>query len=449
MNFVRAIKWSPFSQKHIDYITHGLDNIMNVAEGAVRSGKTIDNCIIAQMYLETCEDKIHLASGSTLANAKLNIGYCNGFGLECLFRGRCHWGKYKDNEALYIDTKTGEKIVIFVGGGKADSYKKILGNSYGLWIATEINEHYDGDDTQTSFIKVAFDRQIAAYRMLTLWDLNPSYPTHKIYTDYIDKWQEQGLVGGYQYQHFTIDDNLSITEERKKQIESRYEVGSVWWQRNIKGMRVSAEGIIYIQFCNHRELYIKDKAVNEKGDKLNFLIISIGVDYGATQGKTKLKAKGITPFFKEVWTLDEESIEGLYAPDDFYKAYVDFYKRVVQEYGKVTHSFADYGALGQVLTFGLNKYLQQHNVPIQVEDCIKGKIIDRIYLDQMLFAQNRRFILKKCKDSIEAYAQALWDDKHEDERLDDGTSDIDSLDAEEYATFPFYDKLMANIKGGY
>ena len=46
---------------------------MNVAEGAVRSGKTIDNCIIAQMYLETCEDKIHLASGSTLANAKLNV----------------------------------------------------------------------------------------------------------------------------------------------------------------------------------------------------------------------------------------------------------------------------------------------------------------------------------------------------------------------------------------
>ena len=52
-------------------------------------------------------------------------------------------------------TLTGEKIVIFAGGGKADSYKKILGNSYGLWIATEINEHYDSDDSRTSFIKVA------------------------------------------------------------------------------------------------------------------------------------------------------------------------------------------------------------------------------------------------------------------------------------------------------
>ena len=34
---------------------------------------------------------------------------------------------------MYIQTQTGEKIVIFAGGGKADSYKKILGNSYGLW----------------------------------------------------------------------------------------------------------------------------------------------------------------------------------------------------------------------------------------------------------------------------------------------------------------------------
>ena len=102
---------------------------MSVAEGAVRASKTISNCIIACMYLETCEEKIHLASGSTLPNAKLNIGDCNGFGLEHLFGGRCKWGKYKSNEALYIQTKTGEKIVIFAGGGKSDSYKKILGKT--------------------------------------------------------------------------------------------------------------------------------------------------------------------------------------------------------------------------------------------------------------------------------------------------------------------------------
>ena len=185
----QTIAWSPFSDKHKTYIRRALANKMNVAEGAIRSGKTIDHCIIAAAYLEICPDKIHLASGSSMPNAKLNIGACNGFGLENLFRGRCKWGKYKGNEALFLQTKTGEKIVIFAGGGKADSYKKILGNSYGLWIATEINEHYDSDDSRESFIKVAFGRQAAAVKPLILWDLNPCSPKHAIYEQYIDKYK--------------------------------------------------------------------------------------------------------------------------------------------------------------------------------------------------------------------------------------------------------------------
>ena len=71
----------------------------NVAEGAVRAGKTVDNVFAFAHELKTTPDRIHLATGSTMANAKLNIGDCNGMGLEWIFRGQCHWGKYKDNEA--------------------------------------------------------------------------------------------------------------------------------------------------------------------------------------------------------------------------------------------------------------------------------------------------------------------------------------------------------------
>ena len=200
---MQSINWLPFSQKHIDYIIASKNNKANVAEGAVRAGKTIDNCIAFALNLEYTQDKIHLASGSTLANAKLNIGECNGYGLEHLFKGRCHWGKFKDNDALFIETKMGEKIVIFAGGGKADSYKKILGNSYGLWIATEINEHYDSDNSKESFIKVAFARQLASVNPKWFWDLNPGNPLDTIYKDYLDLWQKQGLIGGYNY-HFNM-----------------------------------------------------------------------------------------------------------------------------------------------------------------------------------------------------------------------------------------------------
>lgn len=240
-----TIEWKPFSRKHREYIKASQWNWFMCAEGAIRSGKTIDHCIIASMYLETCPDKIHLASGSTIANAKMNIADCNGYGLEHIFRGRCRWGKYEHNEALFIRTKTGQKIVVFAGGSKADSYKKILGNSYGLWFATEINLHYDSKNSETSFIKVALGRQVASKKPLVLWDLNPCNPNHDIYTNYIDKYQEEGLEGGYLYQHFTINDNLSITPERRKQIESTYVKGSVWYRRDILGERCKASGLCF------------------------------------------------------------------------------------------------------------------------------------------------------------------------------------------------------------
>lgn len=43
---------------------------------------------------------------------------------------------------------------------------------------------------------------------------------------------------------------------------------------------------------------------------------------------------------------------------------------------------------------------------------------------------------------IDALQTAIYDpDKFEDERLDDGTSDIDSLDAFEYSIEPYYKDL--------
>ena len=85
MKLTQRIKWLPFSKKHIDYILNSKNCKANVAEGAVRAAKTICNCIAFSLCLEYSKDRFHLASGSTLANAKLNIGDCNGYGLEHLF----------------------------------------------------------------------------------------------------------------------------------------------------------------------------------------------------------------------------------------------------------------------------------------------------------------------------------------------------------------------------
>ena len=81
----KTIDWG-FGGKHKKYIRKCRDNTINVAEGAVRAGKTIDHVFAFAMELEHTPDKIHLATGSTGANAKLNIGEANGFGLEHIFR---------------------------------------------------------------------------------------------------------------------------------------------------------------------------------------------------------------------------------------------------------------------------------------------------------------------------------------------------------------------------
>jgi len=249
-------------------------------------------------------------------------------------------------------------------------------------------------------------------------------------------------------QRYTIFDNPFLPPEYVKQLCKEYE-GTVFYDRYILGKPCNAEGIIYRQFADNPNLFIRDKAIDEYGNPINFMIISIGIDYGATEGETEFKATGITTMFKQVWTIGEKKLAGLHSPEEMYKAFVDFYYEIVNEYGKVTHAFGDYGALGQVITYGLNRYLQQQDIPLQVKDCIKGQIIDRIHLDCQLFGQSRRFLLKKCKYLKEAYEQAVWSDKEPDTRLDDGTTPIDDLDASEYSMFPFYDKLMMDIKGGY
>lgn len=246
-------------------------------------------------------------------------------------------------------------------------------------------------------------------------------------------------------QRYTIFDNPFLPPEYVKQLCKEYE-DTVFYDRYILGKPCNAEGIIYRQFADNPNLFMRDKAVDEYGNPINFMIISIGIDYGATDGETEFKTTGITTMFKEVWTIGEKKLVGLHSPEEMYKAFVDFYYEIVNEYGKVTHAFGDYGALGQVITFGLNRYLQQQNIPLQVKDCIKGQIIDRIHLDCQLFGQSRRFLLKKCKYLKEAYEQAVWSDKEPDTRLDDGTTPIDDLDASEYSMFPFYDKLMVDIK---
>ena len=425
MGRTATIPWGRFSEKHRAYIKAALKHRMCVAEGAIRSGKTIDHCIIAAAYLEGAPDRFHLASGSTIANAKLNIGVCNGFGLENLFRGRCRWGRYRDNEALFIDARAGEKIVIFAGGGRADSYRHILGNSYGLWIATEINEHYDCPDSRTSFVKVASGRQIAAARPFTLWDLNPCGPKAPIYEDYIDRYRREGLAGGYLYEHFTIRDNATVTPERIAEIESRYDVNSVWYRRDILGERAVAEGLVYRQFADDPDRFI----VDEPPEPLRYAVI--GVDFGGGTSAHAFCCVGVTAS-GAVAVLDEYREKRALDPNALAEAFVDFARRC-QGRWLVADAWCD--SAEQTLINGLRAACGAQRMALNVGNALKKPINDRIRAVCGLMGAGRFFVCRRCSETIDALRCAVWDGSRatQDVRLDDGSTNIDSLDAMEYA----------------
>lgn len=425
INKSKTINWG-FGDKHKNYIRKCKHNTINVAEGAVRAGKTVDNVFAFAMELETTEDKIHLATGSTVANAKTNIGEANGFGLEYIFRGRSRWGKFKDNECMYINTITGQKIVIFVGGAKADSYKTFRGYSIGMWIATEINLHHD------STIKEAFNRQLMAKNRKIFWDLNPSKPTHSIYVDYIDKYEQlQGegiLVGGYNYQHFTIFDNINLTEQRINEIVSQYDKTSVWYQRDILGKRMIAEGLIYRAFADNPNKFLLK-------EKKRYQFINVGVDFGGSESYHTFVATGITHGYKEVVGLLSERHKADVDPEELNQLFIKFIKRVLNLYGFISYVYCD--SAEQVLIRGFRTAARKNNLNIIIRDAKKIEIVDRIKLTLALMAQSRFFYTEDAETLKDALSEAVYKNKDDnpsdkDERLDDGTSDIDTLDAFEY-----------------
>lgn len=427
-----------FGQKHIDYMACCIDAQINVAEGAVRAGKTVDNVFAFAYVLETTPDKLHLASGSTIANAKLNIGYANGYGLEGIFRGRCRWGKYKDNDAMFIRDGYGrEKIVIFAGGGKNDSFKKIRGNSYGMWIATEINLHAD------NFIKEAMNRQLAAIQRKIFWDLNPDHPKATIYTAYIDRYAhlaETGkMVGGYNYQHFTIFDNETISKERIQEITSQYDPESIWYIRDILGKRSIAEGLIYPKFAaitssDKNYLKIPVTKARQLADQRQLLQITIGVDFGGNGSGHAFVCTTTTVGYEKLIALASERHTNTdIDPEALGALLVKFVRRIIAAYGYVSQIWCD--SAEPVLIRGMRKSLAHAGLgTIPVGYALKERVNDRIFTVTSLCAKDRFYYTEDCETLADALRTAVWDSKKIDmERLDNGTSDIDSLDAFEYS----------------
>lgn len=394
------------------------------------------------MCLETHPDKLHLVAGVSVASAKMNIIDSNGFGLAWLFKDRCREGEYLDKDALFIQTKMGEKVVIIAGGGKANDAARIKGNSYGTVYITEVNECHQ------SFVQEVFDRTLASSKRQLFFDLNPKPPAHWFYRDildYQDELKKRGENPGYNYAHFTISDNLSISDERLKEVLRTYDKSSLWYQADIKGKRTAATGRIYTGYT-YKDVVVTREYLKDK----KFLEFSIGVDIGGTHA-TVATLTGFTLNYADVIHLDgyyhKQGKETGYTHDRYAKEIV---QRIV-EWGKTyphffasTHIFCE--SADKLFRQALVNELKRNGVNIPVLPSYKKEgIIDRIRLVNILINQGRYKIMQHMKPWIEAIENATWDEderqKGEWVRTDDGSYPVDCLDSSEYSVHPFKRRL--------
>ena len=422
-----------FTNNQVNWFKRVKNSWLNILEGGKRGSKNILGTTAFCCELEEHADKIHLAAGVSQSTARLNIVDSNGLGLKNYFEGRCREGKYEGRQCLYVQTKKGEKIVLIAGGAKANDPAYIKGFSLGMVYITEANECHP------NFLQECMDRTIASSNMKIFHDLNPKEPTHWYYQEFLNSHEDKQKEDenyGYNYGHFTILDNMSITNEQLKVILSRYDTGSVWYKRDIEGLRTVAEGLIYHLFVNAHQDYLIDSAPNIKG------FINIGVDFGGNKSGQAFNATLISSNFDMIVTLEDFWEDLKMDANMLSDKFVNFVKMIQRKYPLYPIFTVRADNAEQVLLNTLQSAAITNKLNIKVSNSIKTKIIDRIRFYNKMLACKKYFVMRHCKHTIAALDYAQWNDKKlMDERLDDGTSNIDTLDALEYSTEEFHKQI--------
>ena len=98
---------------------------------------------------------------------------------------------------------------------------------------------------------------------------NPDAPKHWLKRDYLDRLHE---LPDWYVEHFTMDDNPSLTDEYRSFIRSQY--AGVFFDRFILGRWVAAEGAIYGMF--DKQAHVVTRAELPEIER----VLAVGVDYG-------------------------------------------------------------------------------------------------------------------------------------------------------------------------
>lgn len=221
------MRLKPLSPKQRSFIKHSTAPV-NVAEGAIRSGKTIAMMLRWENY-----NSHYAPIGSSLlmSGRTKDALWRNVLDDFITFVGPQNCRYNKQSGLLQYAGRN----IWCIGANDEQAWEKIRGDTFAGWYADEVTLQPE------SFIKEAFGR-LSEDPGQTFWTCNPDSPYHFLATEYIfnKALRVENFVKAW---HFELKDNQTLTKRYLDSLERLYK--GLWRKRLIEGKWVIAEGAIY------------------------------------------------------------------------------------------------------------------------------------------------------------------------------------------------------------
>ena len=388
----------------------------NVKTGATRSGKSYQDYFLIPKRLLACEGKdgLNVILGNTRETIRRNIL----LPMQSMY-GADYVGNLRaDNSCDMFGQK-----VFCLGADNATHVDRLRGSSikycYGDEVTTWNPDVFD-------MLKSRLDKPYSVFD----GTCNPDNPRH---------WFKRFLDSDADIysQAYTIDDNPYLDPVFVANLKKEY-TGTVLYERYIKGLWVAAEGVIYRLFADHPERFVVDDL---PGQQIRNAVI--GVDFGGGKSAHAFCCTGYTTQGAIV-VLDDYREQEALDPNKLGRDFVDFVRRCQMRW-LVTDVWCD--SAEQTLINGLRMTAAKDGLAVNIGNAQKRLINDRIRALCMLMGAGKFYVNRACEATIDAIKSAVWDGRKQtqDVRLDDGTTNIDSMDALEYS----FEREIPNLIAGW
>jgi len=349
----------------------------------------------------TCFDGQNFAMcGKTIGSFRRNVL----FWLKLMLKSRGY--RVTDHRAdnLVIVSRKGKENYFYIFGGKDERSQDLI---QGITLAGVFFDEVAL--MPESFVNQATGR--CSVDGSKYWfNCNPDGPYHWFKLNWIDKRKDKKLL----YLHFTMDDNLSLSEKVKARYRSMYT--GVFFKRYILGLWCMAEGIIYDMFDTGRHV----KSLKDFFQKLIDGKRYVSIDYG-TQNATAML----------LWNKGTDGV--WYCIREYYYSGRDKGKQKTDaEYADDLEKWLDGTEIRAVIVdpsaASFIAELRKRGYKVikaknDVEDGIR-LVGTKLNQDKIVFAES-------CENTIKEFASYIWDakaaERGEDKPVKERDHCVDSL----------------------